>query len=93
MKIFPLKIFRISGHSMEPTLPVGSYVLIFAWTKHYKVGDIIAFKYENQIVIKRLHSINNHNYVVLGDNASDSLDSRQFGQIPFNNIIGKIIWY
>ena len=93
---------------MEPTLKSGSFVLVSSipyLLVNPKVGDIIAFKKENKIFIKRIAKINpsrhsaelsrspssGKKYFVKGDNEKDSLDSRKLGWIEMKNIVGKVI--
>lgn len=49
--IFP--VLRIHGSSMNPTLEAGDTVLCLK-NADYKVGDVIAFYYENKILVKRV---------------------------------------
>jgi nickel-type superoxide dismutase maturation protease len=88
--------FKINGHSMEPTLKENQIVLAstlpYSFSKP-KIGDIIALKdpRDEKILIKRITKIENKTYFVMGDNMSDSTDSRQFGMIKRDQIIGKIL--
>ena len=81
---------------MEPTFRNGDKILatnIFYLFKSPKVNDIVVFKdNNNNIFIKRIVDIGNKSYIVLGDNKKDSLDSRQFGTIQRNQILGKFIY-
>jgi phage repressor protein C with HTH and peptisase S24 domain len=86
------KLLRISGHSMEPALSAGSFVLIWK-TKRIAPGNIIAFKRDNLLYIKRVKTITDDELYMLGDNSSDSFDSREFGSIRINDVIGKVIWH
>lgn len=90
-----LSRFRIVGHSMEPTLIDGNFALIsnipYLFVKP-KVGNIIAFKVESKIFIKRIAKVNGEKYFVKGDNERDSLDSVKFGWIDKKEIIGKVIF-
>ena len=86
--MFPLRIYKIDGHSMEPTILAGSFVLVWRWQRHFKVGDIVAFHFDGKILIKRVAAINNNQIEVRGDNKQDSLD---IGAIDLSKIIGKII--
>lgn len=91
MKQFPFKILRVAGHSMEPTIKAGSYILINQWIKKYKTGDIVACNFENYIILKRIVQLNDSMIQIHGDNLSDSLDSRTFGEISRSSLIGKVI--
>lgn len=88
--------FKIVGHSMEPQIENGETVLVSSvpyWFKIPKIHDIVAFKDStNKILIKRIIKIQNGKYFVQGDNKNDSLDSRKFGYISRDKIIGEIIF-
>ena len=88
--------FRIVGHSMEPQIQSGQTILvsnISYWFKTPKIHDIVAFRDSaNKILIKRIISIRNGKYFLTGDNKNDSLDSRSFGEIDRDKIIGKMIY-
>jgi phage repressor protein C with HTH and peptisase S24 domain len=86
--------FKIVGHSMEPQIKNGESVLVSCISYLFKtprVNDIVAFARGNQVLIKRVVSIQNGKYFVEGYNKKDSLDSRKFGAIVKNKIIGKMI--
>ena len=56
-------------------------------------GDIVVFYTPlEEIAVKRCAEILNGNmFYFLGDNGSQSYDSRNYGSIPFNNVIGKVL--
>lgn len=83
--------FKISGHSMEPTIHEGDKVLVLAFLK-VKKGDVVAFRYNTKVLIKRVKNIKGDVYELKGDNTRDSLDSKQFGEVSKNDIIGKVVW-
>ena len=133
-----LQGFTVSGHSMEPSLADGEWLLINKLSYHFgspKRGDIIVFDppiESSQPYIKRIIGlpgeyieirdgriyISNDEgdfeyvettdlpdispsyddsweipedcYFVLGDNRPVSGDSRVFGPVPEDNIIGKV---
>lgn len=93
--LFPLVKYRISGNSMSPTLRAGTNVLVYKYffTKP-KIRDIISARdpYDRKILIKRIVKIENNRYFVQGDNRAESTDSRDFGSLDKNNIIGKVIF-
>ena len=85
------RIFRISGHSMHPTLKPGGRVIVssipYIFSKP-KVGDVIAFRYTNKMLIKRAVRIEEEKYYLRGDNKSDTLKTEP---ILKNEILGKMI--
>ena len=48
-----LPVFRVTGSSMSPTLANDDVVLCIR-TSHYKRGDIVAFLYNNKVLLKRV---------------------------------------
>lgn len=80
---------------MKPTILQGQTVLVskipYLFSKP-KVGDIVAFKKEEKIFIKRVVKIDNEKHFVKGDNKKDSMDSRRFGWIERREIVGKVIY-
>ena len=50
---FGVQIVRYNGQGMEPSLESGQ-TLVFRKTQNVKTGDIIAFYYNNQILVRRV---------------------------------------
>lgn len=87
-----LSLFKVEGHSMEPTLRYGSFVLASSVTyilKEPKVGDIVLFENGNKTIIKEIRKILNDKYFVEGENKKDS---KNFAPIKKKDILGKIIF-
>jgi SOS-response transcriptional repressor LexA len=79
---------------MEPVIKDGS--LVFASAIPYifqkpKAGDIVAAKIDGKVFIKRIKSISKNTYFLIGENSRDSYDSRIFGPVAKEAIIGKVI--
>lgn len=91
----PISRFKVSDLSMSPTLKDGDYVLtsqIPYKIRGPNVNDIVVIKIDNKYLIKRIARIlNNGSYFVLGDNQKASKDSRHFGPIKREQIVGKVI--
>jgi phage repressor protein C with HTH and peptisase S24 domain len=88
----PLTIRRVVGDSMLPVLSPGSLIVATGFYAHLKKGDIVIFRHHGIDKIKRIEDIRGQEFYVLGDNASDSSDSRTFGWIPKSTIKAKVIW-
>lgn len=79
---------------MEPTLKSGQVVWVNNWAYVFnsiKVGEVVVFKKDGQELIKRVTRISGNSIFLSGDNKSDSLDSKLFGEISKNDIKAKAI--
>lgn len=79
---------------MQPTIKDGTAVLInrLAYLlKKPKIGDIVVLK-RQKYIIKRIAAIKKEQVFVIGDNKKESNDSRHFGWIGKDNILGKVIY-
>lgn len=87
------KTFIVNGVSMTPTLTDGDTVLVDP-TNKVAVGDIILAKhpYKTDVkIIKRITEIGDNGRLTLsGDNPTESSDSRAFGTVSLESIIGKV---
>ncbi len=94
---FPITRLKIEDRSMEPAFESGDYVLVnklaYVFGKPTK-GDVIVLKHpkeKNKFIIKRIALATHSNeYYVVGDNKDYSQDSRHFGPVKINSIIGKV---
>ena len=77
---------------MLPTLKHGQDVLVWCWFFKLKVGDLVAFKKDGKEMIKRIQNIRGREYFVVGDNLKESTDSRKFGPVKKEQIVGKVIF-
>ena len=91
------KRFRVAGNSMLPLLKPGEEILVDmnAYRKSPpQVGDIVVASHPRHTdyhIIKRVAAVKNEREVfLLGDNQIESTDSRRFGTIKFEQIIGKV---
>ncbi len=64
---------------------------LFHWNKPRK-GDIVVFITPmGHTAVKRCDEIiDGTSFIALGDNKDDSLDSRSYGPVPIDNILGKV---
>jgi phage repressor protein C with HTH and peptisase S24 domain len=75
---------------MVPNLGYGDELLIRYDTK-VEVGDVIAFRRSGQNDIKRIQSISDEGIFVVGDNEMASMDSRTYGLIRHDQVLGKAV--
>tara|TARA_Y100000588_G_scaffold376588_1_gene454584 strand:+ start:820 stop:1137 length:318 start_codon:yes stop_codon:yes gene_type:complete len=91
-------LVRVVGHSMSPTYQNGD-LLLFRRSRSIKVNDVVfalvKIKTINEPikVVKRVSQFDGQEFKLIGDNTTESLDSRneEFGLVYHNNIIGKLI--
>ena len=87
---------RVVGTSMEGTLKEGdliTYKKLNPKNIDLKIGDIVVAshpKTKNKLIIKRIHKIYQNKFDLRGDNSLSSTDSREFGLIELDLIIGKV---
>jgi signal peptidase I len=68
----------------------GKYLFFWALPKE---GDVVVFYTpQGEIAVKRCAgSAGKGAFIALGDNSRDSLDSRSYGPVPADHIVGKVI--
>jgi len=107
LKFFVLDIMVVDGHSMSPAIMPGTVVLvcrvfygiklpgsgryILQWNTP-KEGDIVVFYTPlGEIAVKRLSEAFTDYFIALGDNSPHSYDSNDYGPVPYENIIGRVL--
>ena len=91
----PVRRFVVADTSMAPALQPGDRVLVGTWLPRGP-GDIVVLRdpeWRSTFVAKRLARVeSNGDLVVLGDNPNVSRDSRAFGAVPRELVVGKVFW-
>ncbi len=88
----------ISGDSMSPLFLDGDILNVDSSAyedKEVLAGDVIVFNHpfiKDFIMIKKVKEIIDSRYFVIGINESKSTDSRHFGTIKKESIIGKVVF-
>ena len=89
-----LKRVRVQGSSMEPTLQAGQTVLMEAWRRAPQPGDLAVAEHPGRpgfLLIKRVSHQVPGGWILLGDNPTQSSDSRSLGPFPNERLIGRVV--
>lgn len=85
--------FRVEGNSMLPALKDGDEVYVEK-ASDFRVGDIVVAQhpFRKTPIIKRITGITGPGkFFLAGDNPAESTDSRSFGEINADSILGKVV--
>ena len=83
----------VEGNSMLPTLLPGDRVLV-ARTGHPRIGQIVLIRdprHPGSLLLKRIDSSADGQFMVMGDNEEASTDSRTFGPVGRDAILGRVV--
>lgn len=97
----PLRLAVVAGDSMTPTLKSGQVVLIDQacyQSQPVLPDDVVALRVDGEVIIKRVMWVGEWGrrreaVLVKGDADSISWDSRQFGAVPMESIVGRVIGF
>ncbi len=93
-----LKVLKVSENSLSPAYQEGDYVVISTIPLIFgapRRGDVVVFRHAVYgTLIKMVEAVmpGGEELRVVGTHA-DSVDSRRFGPISRQDIIGKVIWH
>ena len=93
-----LRFIKISGNSLSPEYQEGDFVLIATMPRFlYSVrqGDLFVFRHPLfGTMVKKVHRISaDANQIYVIGTHENSIDSRQFGPVRKDELIGKVIWH
>jgi mitochondrial inner membrane protease subunit 1 len=92
MRVRPRR-FVVSGLSMVPTLDPEDRLLV-ARIGRPKPGDLVVFRdprAPSHLLCKRVLTTDGRHIVVRGDNPEASTDSRAFGPVPEEWVVGRVL--
>lgn len=93
-----LRLLKVAGDSLYPAFRQGDFVLtskIPIFLNTLKAGDVIVFEQPIYgLLIKRIETVHQGGkfFYVLGTDEF-SVDSRQFGPVGRDALVGKVIWH
>jgi len=89
------KILRVSGASMAPTLPEGSVIAVRRSDGGLpSLGQIVVVRdpHTGRRLVKRCSSHGANTFAVCSDNPHEARDSRSFGPLSRQHLIGLAVW-
>jgi nickel-type superoxide dismutase maturation protease len=98
-RLLPFGRYQVAGESMTPALSPGERVVVNKaayWFSKPKPGDVVVVRDPREparLLIKRIdRAADGEGYRVFGDNSEASTDSRAFGPVRRDQILGKV-WF
>lgn len=91
----PFGRYRVEGESMTPALSPGERVFVRHWVREPEPGDLVVVRdprWPGRLLLKRIVRRATEGWIVQGDNAGASTDSRHFGAVSRELIVGKV-WF
>lgn len=97
--LFPFTRLQVEGESMAPAYSPGERVLVNRaayWFATPRPGDPVVVRdprKQDRLLLKRIdRPARDGGWLVLGDNSKASTDSRTFGPVDPNLIVGKVFF-
>lgn len=85
----------VAGESMAPALRPGDRLLVLRSRRPPRPGQVVALRDPRQrrrVLVKRVASVDTGRITVLGDNAGQSTDSRDFGPVQAEALLGRAVY-
>lgn len=91
-KLRPLLLRRIVGNSMLPRFDDGDVVVASGWFRKLRPHDVVIIRHDGREKIKRVQHNAGGKLFLVGDNQTESTDSRHFGWVDEGIVVGKVLW-
>lgn len=90
--------YEVQGRSMLPALAPGDYVIVDYGAYRQaapRLGDVVLLRDPRdprREVVKRIRRVASDHVWVEGDNPAASTDSRTYGHVSSENVLGRVRW-
>ena len=94
MKHWPVRRVQVHGDSMRPALEPGDRLLVVSLLRP-RPGDVVAVvdpRDGRRVMVKRVSSVDGESIEVLGDDPAASTDSRTFGPVRSDHVLGRAVY-
>jgi nickel-type superoxide dismutase maturation protease len=96
--LLPIVRYEVEGASMAPSFVAGERLLInkaaYWFGRSPRAGDVVVARDPREperLILKRIAGEHVGGWRVEGDNAAASTDSREFGAVSRDLIVGKVV--
>ena len=93
--MLPFAVYRVTGQSMAPGIGESDYVLVNKLSYLLgkpRNGDVVVARHPStgRLIVKRVAKVESNRYLLRGDNEKASSDSRGFGAVTREMLVGKV---
>ena len=92
-----LRLLKVTGNSLMPEIREGDFVLISDIPfrlRTVRAGEIIVFRHRVYgTMVKKVQRLDAAGQIYVTGTNPESVDSREFGSISSDQVIGKVIWH
>ena len=84
----------VSGESMQPTLAPGDRLVVVPTTR-LRPGQVVALadpRGSGRLMVKRIGALHEGRVELRGDNPTASTDSRHFGLVARDQVVGTVLY-
>ena len=84
----------VSGESMQPTLAPGDRLVVVP-TARLRLGQVVALadpRESGRLIVKRIGALREGQVELRGDNPAASTDSRHFGLVRRDQVVGTVLY-
>ncbi|MEP0357675.1 S24 family peptidase [Paraglaciecola sp.] len=92
--MFRLKIHRVVGQSMNPTLADNDYVVCGLWPGFLPIKGCLVVVFHPQLytLVKRVENIDRSGRLWLSGDSDSSISSDKMGWVDKKHIVGRVIY-